>query len=120
MSLSSFAQVFLPSVVVRQQAFLSLQGQHEGARELHLPAEWQTDAKSAVALTIGAGIAPHVVSVSSKQLSEQLSVMVMGVLQVPVTFRTAPSVLALSRDRRIMNAALATVLYSLHRHSQQL
>lgn len=72
LSLSSFAQVFLPTVVVRQQAFLSLQ-EHEGVRELHLPAEWQTDAKSVMALTIGAGTAPRVISVSIKQLRTLVS-----------------------------------------------
>ncbi|KAL3156693.1 hypothetical protein ABBQ38_000969 [Trebouxia sp. C0009 RCD-2024] len=49
------AQDFLPTVVVRPQAFASLQGPPEGTRELRVPAEWQVAANSAVSLVVGAG-----------------------------------------------------------------
>ena len=62
----------MPTVVVRQQAFASLQGLPEGTRELRVPAEWQVAASSTVSLTIGAGMVP---ALARKLLCQAFEVM---------------------------------------------
>ena len=48
-------QAFLPAVILRQQAFKSLQEQTGAAKQLHLPAAWHVGVSNAVSLAVGAG-----------------------------------------------------------------
>ena len=58
LKLTCCAQVFVPTVVLRQQAFSSVQEQTAGTSALHIPGAWSVGADNAVSLTIGAGVLP--------------------------------------------------------------
>ncbi|DBA99043.1 hypothetical protein WJX77_007957 [Trebouxia sp. C0004] len=48
-------QAFLPAVILKQQAFKSLQEQTGAAKQLHVPAAWHVGVSNAVSLAVGAG-----------------------------------------------------------------
>ncbi len=50
-------QAFLPAVILRQQAFKSLQEQTAAAKQLHVPAAWHVGVSNVVSLAVGAGTA---------------------------------------------------------------
>lgn len=49
-------QVFLPTVTLRQQAFIAVQEHSAATQELHIPATWQVGASNAISLIVGAGV----------------------------------------------------------------
>lgn len=51
----SILQVFIPSIVVRQQAFTALGAEPSVQQEVRVPAEWQLASNNSVSLAIGAG-----------------------------------------------------------------